>query len=57
MVTISDICKRLNVTEKQVCMAIYSGALPNPDEYEEWHAEHVEPFLKAWIERIKRRQK
>ncbi len=57
MVTVSDICSRLNVTEKQVQMAIYSGALPNPNEYEEWDDNHVEFFLKAWEERIKRRKK
>lgn len=56
-ITVIDICKRLTVSPTQVRMAVYSGALPNPDEYEEWDADYIESFLKNWHERIKRRNK
>jgi hypothetical protein len=56
-VTVKDVCDRLIVTETQVLMAIYSGALPNPNEYSEWESTHVEPFLINWQDRINRRNK
>lgn len=56
-VTVKDVCDRLIVTETQVLMAIYSGALPNPNEYNEWESTHVEPFLINWQDRINRRNK
>ena len=57
MVSVIDVMKRLIVSETEVMMAIYSGALPNPNEYEEWNEAHIEPFLINWQERIKRRKK
>ena len=55
--TVDDIRAILNVSAMQVYMAIYSGALPPPDENGEWELQHIEPFLKNWKERIERRNK
>ena len=49
--------KRLIVSEQQVLSAIYSGALPNPDEHSEWDSEYIEPFLINWETRINNRNK
>ena len=56
-VTVSDICLRLNVTTMQVLTAIYSGALPKPNDHNEWDSKHIEPFIKNWQDRIARRRK
>lgn len=55
IVTVDDIRQRLNVTQMQVEMAIYSGALPPPSKKQVWDALHIEPFIENWQERIKRR--
>ena len=55
--TVDDIRAILNVSAMQVYMAIYSGALPPPNEDNEWQFYRVEPFLKNWKERIERRNK
>lgn len=51
-VTIQDIAVRLGVTENKIYRAIYSGVLPNPDEYNEWDLILIEPFLHHWESRI-----
>lgn len=54
MITFKDIEERLKVTNKQVEMAVYSGALPSPNENNEWDPEHVEFFIQTWANRIAR---
>ena len=59
MITVKDIMERLGVTEKQVEMAVYSGYIPKPTDVvfdrQRWSARKIEPFLKDWETRIKRR--
>jgi hypothetical protein len=55
MITTTDIEQILNVTSKQVEMAIYSGCLPPPTiDGNGWEDDHIEWFIQAWAARIKR---
>ena len=54
MVSIDCIKKQLGVTEMQVKIAIYSGALPRPTDMDEWEEAHIKPFLVNWQARIDR---
>ena len=56
MITVQDIMSRLSVTEKQVEMAVYSGAIPAPDNSisNVWIDEaRVRPYLDHWEKRLK----
>lgn len=61
MITQQDIMERLGVTQAQVEMAIYSGYIIKPTSiiFDEprWSARKIEPFLKDWEARIRRRNK
>jgi hypothetical protein len=59
MITVQDIMSRLNVTEKQVEMAVYSGAIPAPDNIicNVWvDEERIQPYLEHWDSRLKRKR-
>jgi hypothetical protein len=59
MITVQDIMSRLNVTEKQVEMAVYSGAIPPPDTIisNAWmDEERIQPYLDHWDARLKRKR-
>ena len=57
MINANDIITRLNVSEQQVIMAIYSGRLPKPNEEGSWNAEYVENYLVAWETSLNKRRK
>lgn len=57
MITIEDIETRLNVSTKQIEMAIYSGMIPTPNERGAWDENHIEPFLMWWKSKLDRSQK
>ena len=59
MITVQDIMSRLSVTEKQVEMAVYSGAIPAPDNNisNVWmNKERIQPYLDHWEKRLKRKR-
>lgn len=64
MITVQDIQDSLKVSQTEVQMAIYSGALPKCTMVKEdgskvvpgWDEEHIAPFLKHFAERIARKQ-
>jgi hypothetical protein len=52
MVTVSMVKQRLNITEIQITMALYSGRLPKPSQFlngePAWDSEYIEPFVALW---------
>jgi hypothetical protein len=44
--------QRLNITEIQMTMALYSGRLPKPSQFVNgepaWDADYIEPFVALW---------
>lgn len=60
MVTILMVKQRLNVTNMQLEMALYSGRLPKPthsvNEMSAWDDAHIEPFIAFWEQSINKRK-
>lgn len=64
MITVQDIQNSLQISQTEVQMAIYSGALPKCTTVKEdgkmvipgWDDDHISPFLKVFSERIKRKK-
>lgn len=64
MITVKDIEDTLNVSQTEVQMAIYSGALPKCTTVKEdgnkiipgWDDTHIKPFLEHFTARIKRKK-
>lgn len=48
MINALDIMLKLNVTEQQVIMAIYSGRLPRPNEDGGWYEQEIQIYLDLW---------
>lgn len=57
MINATDVMTRLNVTEQQVVMAVYSGRLPRPNEEGCWEHEKIEPFMINWKRRLMNKRK
>lgn len=60
MVTVQMIRQRLNITEIQMTMALYSGRLPKPSQFVNaepaWDADYIEPFVALWERSINKRR-
>lgn len=64
MITVQDIQDRFNISQTEVQMAIYSGALPKCTTVKEdgskvvpgWDEDHLAPFLVHFSERIARKK-
>ena len=53
-ISYQDISNRLNVTEKQVELAVYSGMLPPPSNIDKWDSHHVEFYINEWAAKLAR---
>lgn len=49
-----NIRERLGVTDTQIEMMVYSGALPAPNQMNCWVTSHIEPFIQNWEDRLNR---
>lgn len=64
MITVQDIQDRFNISQTEVQMAIYSGALPKCTTVKEdgnkvvpgWDDDHIAPFLVHFSARIARKK-
>lgn len=60
MVTVTMVRQRLNATEMQMTMALYSGRLPKPalllNGEPAWNADYIEPFVAVWEKSINKRK-
>jgi len=60
MITIAMVKKRLNVSNMQLEMALYSGRLPKPthsvDEMLAWDDAYIEPFLVLWQKSLNKKR-
>jgi len=57
MISTTDIMVRLNVTEQQVVMAIYSGRLPKPNNEGCWNEYKIELYLSNWKRELQKKRK
>ena len=57
MINANDIMLRLNVTEQQVAIAVYSGRIPKPNEEGCWEHERIEPFMMNWKRQLQNKRK
>jgi hypothetical protein len=47
-ITVKDIMKDLQVTDKEVAMAIYSGRIPRPNDEGGWYKQDIVIYLNLW---------